>query len=57
VDVPEHFSKENFPVFIALSKDIMQSYGLPICEYPGLVKVYNVVVLCVSLLCEVAIAG
>ena len=39
-DNPEHFSKENFPTFIACSKEGSDYYGLPIHEYPGLVKVH-----------------
>ena len=36
---PEHFLKENFPTFIACSAEGFDYYGLPIHEYPGLVKV------------------
>ncbi len=36
---PEHFSKENFPVFIVCDESEDHCYGTPIHEYPGLVKV------------------
>lgn len=40
VDSPEHYSKENFPVFISYaSANEFDFYGLPIHEYPGLVKI------------------
>ena len=39
-DVPEHFSKENCPIFIAQSLEHdCHFYGMPIQEYPGLIKV------------------
>ena len=40
-DTPENFSKENFSVFIAMSMSLkdFDFYGIPIHEYPGLVKV------------------
>ena len=38
-DSPEHFSKENFPAFIALITHSLDYYGIPIHEYPGLFKV------------------
>lgn len=41
-DTPEDYSKENFPVFIAhYSDNESHFYGIPIHEYPGLVKVHN----------------
>ena len=41
VDVPENFSKQRFPAFIGYLTDdrTFGYYGLPIHEYPGLVKV------------------
>jgi len=38
---PEDFSKENFPVFIGCMSDErkLNFYGIPIHEYPGLIKV------------------
>ena len=39
-DTPENFSKENFPVFsVESSVFVCDFYGLPIHEYPGLIKV------------------
>ena len=41
VDTPEDFSKENFPAFLGYVPEdgARYFYGLPIHEYPGLVKV------------------
>ena len=39
-ETPENFSKENFPVFsVESSALVCDFYGLPIHEYPGLIKV------------------
>ena len=42
VDQPVHYSWENFPTFIHYTEHedpYQHFYGLPISEYPGLVKV------------------
>lgn len=42
MDTPKDFSKENFPAFLGYVPEdgARYFYGLPIHEYPGLVKVY-----------------
>ena len=44
-DSPEVFSSKRFPTFITYDADVdtksMHVYGLPILEYPGLIKVSN----------------
>ena len=39
---PEVFEASNFPVFLHQKENKHYMYGLPIFEYPGLIKVGNI---------------